>query len=123
VEEAYLFATEKVGRVSGGSAGGAGAGADGLRLGSSSGGGGGGGGGVDGGAASAVPRYQTVEVELDDEALEAKARSLAMHVSQTGGQSWQELLPAIRNHSAILGAASNPPLPFAEWFTRVVNLP
>lgn len=70
-----------------------------------------------------VPRYQTVVVALDDAAMERKARSLAQHVSQTGGQSWEELLPRLQNRSGTLGAASRPPLRYAEWFTRVVNFP
>ena len=96
VREAYLFAAEKIGRVSGGNGGNYGNGA---------------------------VRYETVEVALDDALLEKKARSLSMHVSQTGGASWQALLPDIRNHSAILGAASDTITPYAEWFTRVVNMP
>ena len=46
-----------------------------------------------------------------------------MHRSQTGGATWQELLPGMQKHTGVLGGASNPPQKYAEWFTRVVNLP
>ena len=69
------------------------------------------------------PRYETVFVPLTESDLEVKARSLAQHVSQTGGASWESLLPGIKAPAAILGAASDPqPVPYAEWFTRVVNM-
>lgn len=79
VEETYLFATERLGRVGGTD----------VPLGATS-------------SASSVPRYQTVEIALTEEALEAKAQSLSMHVSQTGGKSWQEVstAPAPTNTTA-----------------------
>ena len=69
------------------------------------------------------PRYETVEVPLAEEDLERMAKSLAMHKSQTGGATWQDLLPGMQKHAAVLGGASNPPQQYSEWFTRVVNLP
>lgn len=68
------------------------------------------------------PRYETVEIDVSA-ALETKARSLAMHVTQVGARRWQQLLPGIANHSATLGRYSRPPKAHAEWYTRVVNMP
>ena len=69
------------------------------------------------------PRYETVEVPLAESDLERMAKSLSMHVSQTGGASWQELLPGMQAHTGVLGKASQPQTKYAQWFTRVVNLP
>jgi len=69
------------------------------------------------------PRYQTVEVPLRPDDLQRMAKSLSQHVSQTGGATWQQLLPGITNRTATLGAASDTPTAHAEWFTRVMNLP
>ena len=69
------------------------------------------------------PRYETVPVTLTTVDLERKARSLAKHVTQTGGEPWEDLLRGITNRSSILGAASTPPAVYAEWFTRIMNLP
>ena len=68
-------------------------------------------------------RYETVTVPLTDHDLERKARSLARHVSQTGGAPWEKLLSGITKRSNVLGAASTPPIEHAEWFTRIMNLP
>lgn len=69
------------------------------------------------------PRYETVEVSLMSTDLQRMAKSLSQHVSQTGGKAWQQLLPGIVNRTATLGQASTTPVPHAEWFTRVMNLP
>ena len=71
----------------------------------------------------AAPRYETVTVELAEATLETKARSLSQHASQTGGAGWQQLLPGIQARAEALGSASVPPVSYAEWFTRVINLP
>lgn len=86
VPEAYLFATEKLGKWG-------------------------------------PPRSETVFINLTTAELATMARSLAQHVSQTGGATWEALLPRILRRAAVLGTASEPPVPHAEWFTRVANLP
>ena len=68
-----------------------------------------------------APYYETVVVDTSG-TLEAQAKALSNHATQTGGRSWEEVLPRLEQRSAVLGAATSPRVAAAEWFTRVLNM-
>ena len=71
---------------------------------------------------ASTPRYETVTVPISAPALLTAATSLAAHVSQTGGKTPEQILPRVKGRRQVLGRASTPPVGFAEWYIRVVNM-